>query len=114
MLKKGNTKRSSPPAGAKGNGHKLPTNFHELFLVLILVYNYGFVKNFYRLDKILSQARQNFVKGMINFYHRLDNSCCYLLFFLFWFPQGICLGVGLLDHMVVLCLVFKESPYRLS
>ena len=25
MLKKGNTKRSSPPAGAKGNGHKLPT-----------------------------------------------------------------------------------------
>ena len=63
MLKKKNT-----------NGHKLPTNFHELFLVLILVYNYGFVKNFYRLDKILSQARQNFVKGMINFYHRLDNS----------------------------------------
>ena len=83
MLKKGNTKRSSPPAGAKGNGHKLPTNFHELFLVLILVYNYGFVKIFYRLDKTLSQARQNFVKGMINFYHRLDNSCCYLLFFLF-------------------------------
>ena len=74
MLKKGNTKRSSPPAGAKGNGHKLPTNFHELFLVLILVYIYGFVKDFYRLDKILSQARQNFVKGMINFYHRLDNS----------------------------------------
>ena len=83
MLKKKNTKRSSPPAGAKGNGHKLPTNFHELFLVLILVYNYGFVKNFYRLDNILSQARQNFVKGMIIFYHRLDNSCCYLLFFLF-------------------------------
>ena len=51
--------------------------------IFILVYNYGFVKNFYRLDKILSQARQNFVKGMINFYHRLDNSCCYLLFFLF-------------------------------
>ena len=23
-----------------------------------------------------------------------------------WFPQGICLGVGLLDHMVVLFLVF--------
>ena len=23
-----------------------------------------------------------------------------------WFPQGICLGVGLLDHMVVLYLVF--------
>ena len=24
-----------------------------------------------------------------------------------WFPQGICLGVGLLGHMVVLFLVFK-------
>ena len=24
-----------------------------------------------------------------------------------WFPQGLCLGVGLLDHMVVLFLVFK-------
>ena len=24
-----------------------------------------------------------------------------------WFPQGICLGVGLLSHMVVLFLVFK-------
>ena len=23
-----------------------------------------------------------------------------------WFPQGICLGVGLLGHMVVLFLVF--------
>ena len=60
-----------------------PRIYHELFLVLILVYNYGFVKIFYRLDNFLSQARQNFVKGMINFYHRLDNSCCYLLFFLF-------------------------------
>ena len=28
-------------------------------------------------------------------------------------PQGICLGVGLLCHMVVLFLVFKESPYLL-
>ena len=34
--------------------------------------------------------------------------------FKFWFPQSICLGVGLLGHMVVLFLVFfKESPYRL-
>ena len=33
--------------------------------------------------------------------------------FQFWFSQGICLGVGLLDHMVVLFLVlffFKEIP----
>ena len=37
MLKKGNTnvhelatKRSSPPAGAKGNAHELAINFHEL------------------------------------------------------------------------------------
>ena len=28
-------------------------------------------------------------------------------FFQFWFPQGICLGVGLLGYMVVLFLVFK-------
>ena len=27
--------------------------------------------------------------------------------FQFWFPQGICLGVGLLGHMVVLVLVSK-------
>ena len=33
--------------------------------------------------------------------------------FQFWFPQGKCLGVGLLSHMVVLFLVFKESQYRL-
>ena len=26
--------------------------------------------------------------------------------FQFWFPQGICLGVGLLGHMVILFLVF--------
>ena len=26
--------------------------------------------------------------------------------FPFWFPQGICLGVGLLGHTVVLFLVF--------
>ena len=31
----------------------------------------------------------------------------YTCLFQFWFPQGICLGVGLLGHMVVLFLVFK-------
>ena len=31
----------------------------------------------------------------------------YVCLFQFWFPQGICLGVGLLGHMVVLFLVFK-------
>ena len=30
--------------------------------------------------------------------------------FQLWFPQGICPVVGLLGHMVVLFLVFKESP----
>ena len=30
----------------------------------------------------------------------------YVYLFQFWFPQGICLGVGLLGHMVVLFLVF--------
>ena len=33
--------------------------------------------------------------------------------FQFWFPQGICLGVGLLGHMVMYSLIFKESPYHL-
>ena len=28
--------------------------------------------------------------------------------FEFWFPEGICIGVGLLGHMVVLFLVFKR------
>ena len=32
MLKKRDTKRSSPPAGAKGNAHELAINFHELIL----------------------------------------------------------------------------------
>ena len=30
----------------------------------------------------------------------------YMCLFQFWFPQGICVGVGLLSHMVVLFLVF--------
>ena len=31
------------------------------------------------------------------------------------YPKGICIGVGLLGHMVVLFLVFfKESPYDLT
>ena len=30
----------------------------------------------------------------------------YMYLFQFWFPQGICLGVGLLGHMVFLFLVF--------
>ena len=28
-----------------------------------------------------------------------------------WFPQGICLGVELLGHMVILFLVFLRNPY---
>ena len=31
----------------------------------------------------------------------------YMCLFQFWFPQDICLGVGLLGHIVVLFLVFK-------
>ena len=30
-----------------------------------------------------------------------------------WFPQGICLGVGLLGHMVVLFLVFKATMIKI-
>ena len=37
----------------------------------------------------------------------------YMCLFKFRFPQGICLGVGLLGHMVVLFLVFNKFPYRL-
>ena len=32
----------------------------------------------------------------------------YMCLFQFWFPQHVCLGVGLLGHMVVLFLVFKR------
>ena len=32
-----------------------------------------------------------------------------MCFFQPWFPQGICLGVGLLGHMVVLFLVFFRN-----
>ena len=31
-----------------------------------------------------------------------------------WFSQGICLVVGLLDHMVVILLVFKGTSVLLS
>ena len=34
----------------------------------------------------------------------------YMCIFQFCLRQGICLGVGLLGHIVVLFLVFKESP----
>ena len=33
----------------------------------------------------------------------VNNGMC---LFPFWFPQGVCLRVGLLSHMVVLFLVF--------
>ena len=33
--------------------------------------------------------------------------------FQFWFPQCICLGAGLLGHVVVQSQFFKESPYCL-
>ena len=33
----------------------------------------------------------------------------YVCLFQFWFPQGICLGVGLLGHMVVLFLVLLRN-----
>ena len=33
--------------------------------------------------------------------------------FQFWFPQGICLGVGLLGHMMVLFLVFFRNLHTI-
>ena len=38
----------------------------------------------------------------------------YMCLFQPWFPQGICLGVGLLVHMVLLILVFKGIFIRSS
>ena len=35
----------------------------------------------------------------------------YMCHYQFWFPQGICLGVGFLGHMVVLFLVFFMKLY---
>ena len=79
--------------------------------IFILVYNYGFVKDFYRLDKILSQARQNFVKGMINFYHRLDNSffAC-LLFFLFGLSN--CLRIR--GYLIKYSRIFHHASMDIS
>ena len=39
----------------------------------------------------------------------------YMCLFQFWFPQGICLGVGWLDHMVLLFLVLYgiSIPYSI-
>ena len=37
----------------------------------------------------------------------------YMCLFQFWFPQGICLGVGLLGHMVVLFLVFLRNLHTI-
>jgi len=52
------------------------------------------------------------VDGHLGCFHVLDivDSAAvnngYMCLFQFWFPQGICQGVGLLGHMVVLFLVF--------
>ena len=37
----------------------------------------------------------------------------YICLFQFWFPRGICLGVGLLGHMVVLFLVFLGNLHTI-
>ena len=37
----------------------------------------------------------------------------YMCLFQFWFPQGICLGLGLLGHMVVLFLVFLRNLHNI-
>ena len=35
-------------------------------------------------------------------------------FFKLWFSPAICPGMGLLDHMIVLYLIFEESSYCFS
>ena len=44
----------------------------------------------------------------------LQRTLGYMCLFELWFSQGICLVVGLLDHMVVLLLVFKGTSVLLS
>ena len=53
------------------------------------------------------------VDGHLDCFHVLatvlQRTTGYMCLFPFWFPQGICLGVGLLGHMVVLFLVFLRN-----
>ena len=37
----------------------------------------------------------------------------YICLIQFWFPQGICLGVGLLGHRMVFFLVFLRNPHTI-
>jgi len=37
----------------------------------------------------------------------------YMCLFKFWFPQGICLGVGFLGHMVLLFLIFLRNLHTI-
>ena len=37
----------------------------------------------------------------------------YMCLFQFWFPQGICLGVGLLGHLMVLFLAFLRNLHTI-
>ena len=61
--------------------------YHNFFIHLVVD---GHLGCFHVLAVISSDAMNNWIHVL----------------FQPWFPQGICLGVGLLGHMVVLFLVF--------
>ena len=49
--------------------------------------------------------------GCFNVLAIVNSAAVYICLFELWFSQGKCPVMGLLDHIVVLFLVFKKSPY---
>ena len=74
---------------------------------------HSFVKNYRRRDNFLLQLRQNFVIGMIILCHRLDNSCCYLLFFLFGLSSCLRIRGYLIKYSQIFHYIFMDISLRI-